>query len=161
MGFKRRKPAELFAQYRDILRQLRDQGIIRTNNAPAGDWAEYLTQRVYAGTLAPSSEKSWDVRARDKRRLQVKSRVLSDPPKRDQRQLSTIRSFRFDALVVVLLSDADYSVIRAIELSRATAKRLGRFVQHDNGYRVIASDEVLDAGIDKTDRFRATAQRTG
>ena len=34
--------AGLLELYRDTLRELRDRGVIRTANAPAGDYAEYL-----------------------------------------------------------------------------------------------------------------------
>ena len=156
MEFKRRKPAELFAQYRNILRQLQAQGIIRTDNPPSAGWAEYLTLRVYDGTLPPPSQKGWDVQARDKRRLQVKSRVLSDPPKSGQRQLSAISNFDFDVLVVVLLSDVDYSVVRAVELPMPAAKRIAKPLK--KGYRIMATDDNLAAGIDMTERFRVVAR---
>jgi hypothetical protein len=46
---------------RAILAELRRRGVIRTGNAPAGDYAELLVQRASGGELAPNSEKSWDV----------------------------------------------------------------------------------------------------
>lgn len=161
MDIKGRKPAELFALYQAIRRQLREQGVIRSNNAPAADWAEYLAQHVYAGTLAPASEKSRHIETEDGRRLQVRSRVVSDPPQAGQRQLTTLRSFDFDALVIVLLNDIDYSVVRAVELSMDDVKSFVREDKHVNGYRLIANDTVLSAGHDRTDDFRVAAQSAG
>jgi hypothetical protein len=47
--------------YRAILRELRSRGVIRTDNAPVGDYAEYLVATTLGGQLAPNSEKAWDV----------------------------------------------------------------------------------------------------
>jgi hypothetical protein len=69
--------SELLRLSRDILRQLRTRGIIRSSNAPAGDYAELLTQRLTDGELAPNSQKSWDVTTPSQKRLQVKARVLT------------------------------------------------------------------------------------
>lgn len=81
--------AGLLELYRDTLRELRDRGVIRTANAPAGDYAEYIVCRAFPGSeLAPNSEKSWDVMAADGTRLQVKCRVIFDLSNRGQRQLS-------------------------------------------------------------------------
>jgi hypothetical protein len=72
----------LFSLYRTILSELKHRGVIRTENAPVGDYAEYLVATALGGLLAPNSEKLWDVLANDGERLQVKARVVSDPPSR-------------------------------------------------------------------------------
>ena len=102
--------AQLFSLYRGILSELRRRKVVRTENAPAGDYAEYLVAAAFNGRLAANSEKSYDILAPDGERLQVKARVVSVPPKRAQLQLSPFRSFDFDSAVIILLSDADYSV---------------------------------------------------
>ena len=43
--------------------------MIRTENAPVGDYAEYLVARALGGQLAPNSEKSWDVVGSDGEKL--------------------------------------------------------------------------------------------
>lgn len=53
--------------------------MLRTGNAPAGDYAELLVQRATSGKLAPNSQKSWDVLTDDGERLQVKARFVTDP----------------------------------------------------------------------------------
>ncbi len=52
---------ELLALSRAIVAELRRRGVIRTGNAPAGDYAELLVQRATGGELAPDSQQSWDV----------------------------------------------------------------------------------------------------
>ena len=120
----------LFALYRAILRELKSRGVIRTENAPAGDYAEYLVATALGGQLAPSSEKSWDVVSGDGEKLQVKARVVSDPPLPGQLQLSPFRSFGFDAVVIVLLSAADYAVWRASKVPRDVVESAAVHRQH-------------------------------
>jgi hypothetical protein len=96
---------ELLSSSRAILAELRRRGVIRTGNAAAGDYAELLVQRATAGELAPNSQKSWDVLTSNGERLQIKARVVTDPRKRGERQLSVFRSWDFDAAVVVLFDD--------------------------------------------------------
>ena len=45
---------------RDRLK-LMERGVVRTLNAPQGDYAEALVAQAYGGSLAPKSKKSWDV----------------------------------------------------------------------------------------------------
>jgi hypothetical protein len=117
---------------------------------------------VFKGHLAPVAEKGWDVRAGDGRRLQVKTRVVSDARKPGQRQLGVLRSFDFDALVIVLF-DSDYRVWRAVEVSPKTAQALARYRAHVNGHVLHATDRLLshaDAN-DLTDRFTVVLDGLG
>jgi hypothetical protein len=148
---------ELLALSRRILAELRRRGVIRSGNAPAGDYAELLVQRATSGELAPNSQKSWDVVARDGERLQVKARVVTDPRVHGERQLSVFRSWDFDATVVVLFDD-EFRVWRAARLPVETLQAAARFVQHVSGYRVLATDELLAAGDDWTERLRAAVE---
>lgn len=148
---------ELLALSRRILAELRGRGVIRSGNAPAGDYAELLVQHATSGELAPSSQKGWDVVTRDGERLQVKARVVTDPRVRGERQLSAFRSWDFDAAVVVLFDD-EFRVWRAARLPVETLQAAARFVQHASGYRVLATDELLDAGDDWTERLRVVVE---
>jgi hypothetical protein len=134
--------AELFAVYAAVLRELLRRKIVRTSNAPAGDYAEYLVAEALGGQLAPNSEKSWDVVTTDGRHLQVKSRVVSAPRNLGQRQLSPLRSFEFDDLVIVLFG-ADYSVWRAALLPKEIAQDASVYRSHVNGRVLFATDGLL------------------
>ena len=145
---------ELLALSRAILAELKRRGVIRTGNAPAGDYAELLVQRATGGTLAPNSQASWDVATPEGERLQVKARVVTDPGAPGERQLSVFRTWDFDACIVVLFDD-EFEVWRATRLPAATLQQRSRFIEHVRGYRVIARDELLDEGEDWTQRLRA------
>jgi hypothetical protein len=106
---------ELLALSRGILAELRRRGVIRSGNAPAGDYAELLVQRATDGELAPNAQKSWDVETPTGEHLQVKARVVPNPKAPGERQLSVFRSWEFDAAVIVLFDD-EFRVWRAVRL---------------------------------------------
>ena len=98
---------------------------------------------AFNGSLAPNSEKSYDVLA-DTRRLQVKARVVSDPPRSGQLQLSPFRSFDFDEAVIVLLNDTDYAVQRAVRIPSQVVRDAATYNAHVNGHIVHARPALLD-----------------
>lgn len=52
--------SHLLGAYAAILAELRTRGVVRTNNAPVGDYAETLVVAALGGSLAESvSEKSY------------------------------------------------------------------------------------------------------
>ncbi len=150
--------AELFALHGGILRELRERKIVRTANAPAGDYAEYLVAAALRGELVASSEKGQDVVALG-RRIQVKSRVIAAPKNLGQRQLGVIRSFDFDDLAIVLFA-SDYSVWKAVLLPAEMARQRSTYRQHVNGHVLFATDPLLaEVGAeDLTERLRAVTQ---
>lgn len=152
-----RTTGELLALSRGILAELRHRGVIRSGNAPAGDYAELLVQRATGGELAPNAQKSWDVETPGGEHLQVKARVVPNPNVPGQRQLSVFRSWDFDAAVIVLFNN-EFEVWRAARVPVETLKEAARFVGHVSGYRVMATDALLDRGEDWTERLRQAAQ---
>ena len=157
MNLRALRTGELLALSRAILAELRERGVIRTGNAPAGDYAELLVRVATGGELAPNSQRSWDVLTPEGQRLQVKARVVTDPRAAGERQLSVFRSWDFDAAVVVLFDDT-FRVWRASRLSVQTLQEQARFVEHVRGHRIIARDELLDAGDDWTELLRSAAR---
>lgn len=157
MNLQAMRIGELLALSRSILAELRRRGVVRTGNAPAGDYAELLVRVATGGELAPNSQRSWDVMTPGEERLQVKARVVTNPRKHGERQLSVFRSWDFDAAVVVLFDD-EFQVWRATRLPVETLREQARFVEHVRGHRVIARDELLDLGEDWTERLRAATQ---
>jgi hypothetical protein len=152
--------SELFALYGSVMGELLRRRLVRTANAPAGDYAEYLVASALGGELAPNSEKSWDVKTLGGRRVQVKCRVVASPPKAGERQLSPFRSFEFDDLVIVLFA-RDYSIWRAIQMPVDVVRALSRHRAHVNGHVLMATDSVLSAAanIDLTEALQGAASR--
>ena len=148
--------SDLLALSRAILAELRRRGVVRTGSAPAGDYAEFLVQAAVGGDLAPNSQRSWDVLTPDGERLQVKARLVVDPARRSEREVSIFRSWDFDAAVLVLFDDS-FRVWRAARLPAALLQETGRWADYVRGWRVHAMDELLDLGEDWTDALRRVA----
>lgn len=140
MNLQQLPTRELFRLYRRILRELTDRGVIRTMNAPAGDYAEHLVAALTRGTLADNSEKSWDVQTQTEK-LQVKCRVV-DPSKSKGRQLSPFRTWDFDRAVIVLF-DEDYDIYRCAAVPRHVLEEHATYRAHVNGHVVHATDMLL------------------
>lgn len=76
-------PAQLLA-----LHDLRNRGITRSSNNPTGDLAEYLFCKAFGWTQAGNSHGNFDAAAFDRKRYQIKRRMLTRENK--PRQLSAI-----------------------------------------------------------------------
>ena len=134
---------ELLRLSREPLLELRRRGIVRTLNAPAGDYAEWLVAKTVGGELAPNSTKSYDVFVpASGEQLQVKCRVVDNPKRRSERQLSPFRSWDFDAVVVVLFDEL-FRVRRMTRLPADIVKAAAKPAPWVSGEIVFATDELL------------------
>jgi hypothetical protein len=148
---------DLLARYAAILQELRDRDVVRTRNAPLGDYAEYLAAQVYRGTLAANSVKSYDLLAADGRHVQVKARTIG-PDTSAGAVFSAFRSFDFDIAVLITFDSTTYALRHAREVPAAELETAGRHSAHVNG-RLIRITAGLRLGVDVTSRFRAIASR--
>jgi hypothetical protein len=154
--------ATLLAGYASILGELRERGVIRTANAPAGDYAEWLVARALGGVMATNSEKSFDLTLPDSRRVQVKTRVVSEPRLPGQLQTSAFRSWDFEEAALVLLRDSDYGVERAVLAPVALVKAAAKWRDHVNGAVLQMTPTLLDhkACEDFTELARTAAEES-
>lgn len=149
--------SDLLGIYGQVLEELNERKVIRSANAPTGDYAEWLVQRALGGELQPNSNKSADLIA-NKKKIQIKARILSDPKKSGQRQLSPFRSWAFDDAVIVLF-DRRYNVHRATRIKVAELKAVAKKDKWVSGHRVVARNALLDRGHDITEKLREAAAR--
>jgi hypothetical protein len=145
-----RTAGELLGAYTTILDELRVRGLVRTNNAPIGDLAEYACAIVYGGVLAPNSEKSYDLVAADGRRVQVKVRNMRADT-RPSSAFSVIRSFTFDVCIFVLIDTESQRVRGAYEWTVEEVRENSVHREHTNGATIRVS-QARRFGIDLTDR---------
>ena len=123
------------------LGELRRRGVLRTENSPTGDLAEYLFCRAFSWEPAGNSQKGFDA-THGEMRVQIKGLRLHKPSK--SRQLSPIRSIEgFDALAGVLFN-RDYGVLRAAIVPRSVVDERCTFIEHTNSYKFMLSDSVWD-----------------
>ena len=140
-----RSVAQLLEAYAAILAELRRRRVVRTNNAPVGDYAEWLVAQAFNGELAGSTaSKSYDLTLPDRRRVQVKARLVSRPPARGQLQASVFRSFDFELAAFVLLHESDYAVERAVLVPCGVVQEVATRIEHVNGWRIMMTAAVMD-----------------
>lgn len=116
------------------------------------------------GTLVDNfSVKSYDLALPAGERVQVKCRVVSDPPKTGQLQTSSFRSWDFERAALVLLRSVDYSVLRAALIPVAVVRETARFAAHVNGSNLQMRASLFEdpQAKDITAALRAAAMRHG
>ena len=149
----------LLAMHGAIIDELCAREIVRTSNAPGGDYAETLFARAFGWTLANSSALGYDAEGADGLRYQIKSRRLTVA--NGSRQLSALRRLPakgFDVLAAVLF-DQSYEVQRAILLPHHLIEPLARFRPHTNSWTFMLEERVWDLPLarDVTGELRRAA----
>ena len=144
-GLGDRSTRDLLRLYGRILTELRGREIIRSENAPVGDYAEYLVARAFGLRLVANSSIGYDAVGADGVRYQVKGRRIT--PWNRSRQLGAIRGLAgetdpFDALIAVLF-DAEMAVTKAVQIPIAVVRATSREQRHVNGWRLVLTDPVL------------------
>jgi len=143
----RRDKRELLSDWVAIMRQLRELGVIRTNNNPIGDIAEALVCDHYGGERASFSQKGWDVKTPAGERIQVKSRRKT--PDSTPTVLSPISDDEYDSLVVILFNE-DFQVTEGLKATRALVE--ARFnLDSKNQRRVRLSKLRADPEVEEVD----------
>jgi hypothetical protein len=140
--------------------ELRRRGVLRTGNAPLGDYIEWLAARALGGQLAPNSEKSYDLETPDRRRVQVKSRRVDAAARPGQLQTSPFRSWEFDEALLVLVDPDTFLVRRASLVPRAAVEKASRYSKHVNGRFVMMDDSLMGhpASRDVTEQLQTAAR---
>lgn len=150
---------ELLALSSLCVEELRERGVVRTRNAPLGDYAEWLAAKAFSGELAPNSERSFDLTTGAGVQIQVKARRVSNPPNPGQLQTSPFRSWGFDQALLVLVDEHSYEVRRASLIPRAVVEELSRYVAHVNGSNAYMTEDLMGhaEAVDVTGLLRAAA----
>ncbi len=155
VGLVHRSTTELLRLSAAIVGELARRDVVRTNDAPIGQYAEWLAEQILGGSRVTNSNPAIDIVGTNEfGNVQVKARILRGGGMKD-RQLSPFRSTTgpgYD-FVLVLLFCSDFTVKRAVILSAGVVAGHGRHSAHVNGRIVRATDEFLSLGVDLTRRF--------
>lgn len=153
---KEKSIAELLALHVGALKELRARRVLRTENNPTGDLAEYLFCAAYGWDLEPV--KALDARDADGSRYQIKGRRLVG--RNPNRQLSPIRDLDgFDTLAAVLF-DEIYRVMRAALIPVSVVRDRSSYTSHTKSHTFVLQDEVWGVPdvIDATEELRSRQQ---
>lgn len=108
--------AELVTTHSAVLNELRHRNVIRSNNNPTGDYAEWLVSTTVGLTLETNSAKGFDATVSQGLCYQIMSRRVTSENK--STQLGVIRNLNakdFDFLVAVIFN-ADWQVRYAAKI---------------------------------------------
>lgn len=148
-------PTELLRCYGQILEELRARKILRSSNAPTGDYAEYLVARALRLDLENNSKAGYDATDSAGVRYQIKSRRTTSYNK--SKQLSPIRNLEardFDSLIAVLFNE-QFDVTLVVKIPQEIIARYARFNEHVNGHILVLNKILKDALVeDLTPLFR-------
>lgn len=154
--------SDLLALYGSILTQLRERGIVRSENSPVGDYAEHLAAKAFDLTLVHNSSIGHDAVDAEGVRYQVKGRRIT--PFNRSRQLGILRGLNgdpppFDKLLAILFNP-DFTILRAALMPIDVV--IAKAARHDyvNGWRLVLNDPVwmIEGVDDVTERLVAAAE---
>ncbi len=148
---------ELIRLHRASLAELFRRGVVRTMNAPTGEWAELIVAEAVGGQVAENlAEAGWDVRTASGERIQVKARVA----RRRSETFSPFRDWDFDSFIGVVLETDDLSVAEGYRMGVETVREHAHRVDHLNGWRLTVV-QVREHGEDITDQLRGGEANLG
>jgi hypothetical protein len=123
---------DLLKIHAQVLAELRNRQVVRSENAPTGDYAEWLCVQRLGLVLQKNSALGFDAIDSIGTKFQIKGRRVT--PANKSVQLGAIRDLDrsdFDFLVGILF-DQNYSVTLALKIPHAVVCERARFVSRTN-----------------------------
>ena len=125
-----------------VLDELKARGIIRSANAPIGEYAELLFCEAFGWTRAESNSNfGYDAIDQERRRIQIKARRIVGNGSRQLGSLRNIQHKPFDKLAAVLFAK-DLNVFRAAIIPIETVQSLSEHNAYTNSFRFMLEDAV-------------------
>jgi hypothetical protein len=134
---------DLLRLHNTILNELWRRKVIRTNNNPLGDYAEWLVADKLNFKLETSSQSGHDATDINGVRYQIKARKLSE--KNKSTQLGAIRNLAqhdFDFLIAILF-DSNYEIILAVSIPWECISKYARYQKHTNSSLLYLQNPLL------------------
>lgn len=136
-----------------VITELTTRGVVRTQNKPLGDVAEYIVLTARGGSLEPNSTKSHDITDPQGKRLQVKAMTSRRAGRSGK--FSSFRSFDFDTAVFVIFEAGTLDLAMEREVPASEVESIARYSPHTNG-RQPTLRQIERLGIDVTEEMRGT-----
>lgn len=139
----------------EAVKELRRRGVVRTNNSPLGDYAEWIVSRQLGLTLVENSKAGFDAVSDAGVTYQIKSRRVTAT--NNSRLLSAIRNYDkcdFDWLVAIIFNER-FSVLNAYIMPHEVVGQYSPHRDHVNGRIVNMSGPILADGrvMEITEQF--------
>lgn len=113
-----------------VVKEFRRRDLVRTNNKPLGDIAEYVVWLARGGVLEPNSTKSHDITTESGQRIQVKA--MANRAAGAGARFSPFRSAGYHT-AVFLVFDSAFEIAEAFEVEADQIEEHVRFVPHVAG----------------------------
>ncbi|RDL45042.1 hypothetical protein DN730_05335 [Marinomonas piezotolerans] len=143
MHLKEMKVKELLQLQASITDELKDRGVVRTQNNPLGDYTEWLVANALDLELEANSKAGYDGVSKAGVRVQIKGRRVT--PKNNSRQLSAIRKYDekdFDELAAVVYNE-NFDVIDALLIPYEVVGEYALYREHVNAHILILKGPIL------------------
>jgi hypothetical protein len=150
--------SDLLALHVAVLDELRNREITRSNNLPTSDYAEYLVARHFGVELQANSYKGFDLRLKERTRVQVKSRRVRKAGTYGNFGVlrgvhdSTFAARQFDVVVAVVF-EYDYVLREAWWLPWKVVKKYAAFSKTHKAVRLTRITGAIceEPGVRKLD----------
>lgn len=129
-----------------IVKELRRRHLVRTNNKPLGDIAEYVVWLARGGVLEANSTKSHDITTASGHRIQVKA--MANRAAGAGARFSPFRSPGYHT-AVFLVFDSAFELVEAFEVTAEQIDDHIRYIPHVAG-RQPSLTQVRTLGTDVT-----------
>ena len=129
----------------NVSSKLLKESLKRTSNL-VGEYAEFLIKEHTNGELEPASKKGVDVKGKDKKLYQVKSRKVKQV---SSTQLGIIRDWEFDYLTIILFDERG-GVLKALQCKevdvnpKTDGKTYAKRNKHQNGWVITTTKKFLN-----------------
>lgn len=135
---------KLLREFSRLMRKMKQEGILRSNNNPAADLGERVACEYFDLTPAPRNTKGYDAEDAQGLRYEIKSRRSA---KVRGTKLGALRDIKrrpppFDVLVFVIFND-DFTV-QCIGKVPIEKLRRAKFDKHTHSYRVTLTKKLLE-----------------
>ena len=144
MNLSELKVKELLQLQAAITKELKDRGIVRTQNNPLGDYTEWLVAKALGLELQENSKAGYDGVSGDGVRVQIKGRRVT--AQNSSRQLSAIRKLEekdFDQLAAVIY-DENFNIIEALLMPHEVVSEYATYRAHVNAHILILRGKILE-----------------
>ena len=134
---------ELLRLQASITTELKNRGIVRTQNNPLGDYTEWLVAKALNLSLESNSKVGYDGITKNGIRVQIKGRRVTAA--NNSRQLSAIRKYEeedFDQLAVVIYDD-NFDVIDALLIPHKVVGEYASYQKHTNAHILNIKGQIL------------------
>lgn len=151
--------AELLKTYATVHEALRRRGLMRSTNAPTGDFASYLFCKAFGWEQSIDSTLGYD--AKDPRGtlyLIRGKRITRHSPSRELPAIQDLPSRSFATLAAVLFLE-DFTVQRAALIPIETVTTHASYSEHGKAWRFLLTDAVweLPGVVDATGDLQKVA----